>query len=564
MGNNSLEQFQAAEDNILFDIDQAKEFASRLIEGEIGYDVVVHESQLHTVTYDELSKCYSPEREVLFAKVQKTLTNDDGESITDELVYPVRNEQDRLALAENKENFIFGYSVLSNDDLLEETIDLEHLKVEDLIKVADSAWMVDGGPQHMPRVMHLFKILGVDNLVHWDVGNLEMSDDKPEGMTTVRKITPHGDTVIHLDDSIFDVPPQTHEYPTVFSVPGACITREAVQALDQRFIEPQLTPQKVEDITPITEAARLRPPSGDMAHVLVEDGLDPHIKDRPEGIYYCTVNQPKDIIQISEPFQDLKDICGVPLTNVWPPVNAEDIPPFKEIWSPHLEFPDGKPWIYFALYNGRDADNRVHVLKGLSDDPRDEYEYKGKIQFTTDRWAIDLRTFRSEEDGELYAIWSGWAGKTRNKRQNLYIARMQDPMTPASDRVCISTPDHEWEKQGGYPYVNEGPEPLQRNRKLMVMYSPSGSWSDDYCTGLLVHQGGEILDPKNWKKRDEPLMTKSDTVPAPGRVQYTEVGGEPRILYSRARSFNAGWARMISSKLIHFDENDEPVLGEAL
>ena len=71
-------------------------------------------------------------------------------------------------------------------------------------------------------------------------------------------------------------------------------------------------------------------------------------------------------------------------------------------------------------------------------------------------------------NGQLYLLWSGWPERRHEtETQCIYIARMENPWTTSSNRVMISLPDHEWERQwinpdghrSAYPiYVNENPE----------------------------------------------------------------------------------------------------------
>ena len=124
---------------------------------------------------------------------------------------------------------------------------------------------------------------------------------------------------------------------------------------------------------------------------------------------------------------------------------------------------------------------------------------------------------------------------------------MADPMTIVSDRVCISRPEYEWEKQG-YPYVNEGPQALIRNGKIFIIYSASGSWTDDYCLGQLTYVGGDLLNPSSWKKEPEPLFSKTETIFGPGHASFVGSEDEDWIIYHAARSSNAGWARQIRAK----------------
>src|SRR5690606_14654307 len=124
--------------------------------------------------------------------------------------------------------------------------------------------------------------------------------------------------------------------------------------------------------------------------------------------------------------------------------------------------------------------HRMYVLESEGEDAFGPYSNKGQITDSTNKWAIDGTVLRGV-DGQLYFIWSGWEGDT-NVRQKLYIAPMSNPWTISGERVEISRPEHEWETIGE-PHVNEGPVALVKGDRVYVIYSASGSWTDDYCLG---------------------------------------------------------------------------------
>jgi len=84
---------------------------------------------------------------------------------------------------------------------------------------------------------------------------------------------------------------------------------------------------------------------------------------------------------------------------------------------------------------------------------------------------------------------------------------MENPWTLATERVLISKPEYEWERQwvnpdGGrtaYPiYVNESPQYFHSkdNRTVIVYYAASGCWSPYYCTGMLTADAdSDLLNP---------------------------------------------------------------------
>jgi GH43 family beta-xylosidase len=329
--------------------------------------------------------------------------------------------------------------------------------------------------------------------------------------------------------------------------------------MTQKPVEP-LKPMTVEEINAMTARARALAPSGDQTHVIVADGEDPWVISHKGSYYYCTVDRLKKKILISK-CDSLNKMGTAPLVEVYP-ANLNDLPEYIEIWSPELHFIDGKWYIYFALYDGNASQERINVLVGASGDPQGQYIFKGKLKVETDRWAID-GTVLEMPDGEKYFLWSGWDGDT-NESQNIYIAGMSNPWTIASDRVCISRPDYDWERNG-YPYINEGPQALINKDKVFIIYSASGSWTDDYCLGQLTYLGGDPLNPASWRKEPQPVFQKTDTIFAPGHCSFVkDENGRDWIIYHAARLSGAGWARQIRAKPFDWNPDGSPDFGKPL
>jgi GH43 family beta-xylosidase len=181
----------------------------------------------------------------------------------------------------------------------------------------------------------------------------------------------------------------------------------------------------------------------------------------------------------------------------------------------------------------------MYVVENASPDPmKGEWVFKGKVGDATDKWAIDADIF--EYKNQLYMIWSGWEGDV-NGQQNIYIAKMKDPWTVDGERVKISSPQLDWETNGDlgnneHVNVNEGPQALQHNGKLFIVYSASGCWTDSYALGLLTFTGTDnLLDAAAWKKSDKPVFKQSpeNGVYAPGHNSFFKSpdGKEDWILY---------------------------------
>ncbi|MEI9943328.1 MAG: glycoside hydrolase family 43 protein [Chitinophagaceae bacterium] len=218
----------------------------------------------------------------------------------------------------------------------------------------------------------------------------------------------------------------------------------------------------------------------------------------------------------------------------------------KQLWAPEIHFLDKKWYVYFAADDGNNLHHRMWVLENVNEDPfAGDWILKGKLTDPGDHWAIDLTVI--DYKGKRYAAWSGWENYN-NVQQNIYIAELENPWTMKGDRILVSEPAHDWELHGAVPLewqkntgeppvlrVNEGPEFLEKNGKLFIIYSANACWLD-YNLGMLSFNGsGDILAAKNWKKHPQPVFAQSATnnVFAPGHNSFFKSpdGKEDWILY---------------------------------
>jgi GH43 family beta-xylosidase len=243
-----------------------------------------------------------------------------------------------------------------------------------------------------------------------------------------------------------------------------------------------------------------------------------------------------------------------------------------EIWAPELHYVKGRWYVYYAADDGENRNHRMFVLQGgtQEDNPLlGDYRFLGKITDETDRWAIDGTVLNWKD--QLYFLWSGWEADM-NIMQNIYIAEMANPWTIKGPRVCISTPDRDWEKkiaaedeswvEKGIPFVNEGPEVLIKGNTVNIIYSASGSWTDDYCLGRLYCNNEDFLNPSAWFK-EGPVFSKTDQVFGPGHASFVKSPDEQQdyIIYHAAVHKGSGWDRNIRMQSFTWKENC-PMFGE--
>ncbi len=272
---------------------------------------------------------------------------------------------------------------------------------------------------------------------------------------------------------------------------------------------------------------------------VVDRGADPWVILH-EGIYYYCRSYRGGIGLVA--ITQLPEIGKTEPLQVWKP--PENTMYSKQIWAPELHFLEGRWYIYFAADDGNNANHRMYVLESENENPMGTYRFVGKLSDPTNKWAID-GTVLQLNNGGLYFIWSGWEGD-ENIQQDLYIAAMSDPKTISGTRYRISSPEYAWERNG-QPYVNEGPQCLWHNEMLFIIYSASGSWTDDYCLGQLRWTGEDPLSSTSWEKKEYPVFQKTEEVFGVGHASFTTTldGHEYWIVYHAAIHQGSGWQRNV-------------------
>src|SRR5688500_3294433 len=171
------------------------------------------------------------------------------------------------------------------------------------------------------------------------------------------------------------------------------------------------------------------------------------------------------------------------------------------VWAPEIRFEDGRWYVYYAGGRPGPADapfifQRAGVLRAAGDDPQGAYEDLGQLDTggdvaarADDVWAIDFTVHRL--GGQLYGVWSGWEDNTPLARtpQHLYSARMSNPWTGPGPRARLSSPTESWERRvdpvDGLD-LNEGPQFLERDGRVFIVYSTRESWTSAYRLGQLA------------------------------------------------------------------------------
>lgn len=241
--------------------------------------------------------------------------------------------------------------------------------------------------------------------------------------------------------------------------------------------------------------------SGTFTNPIVARGADPWIVLHDGGyLFTSTSGNGVDLRHATT----LAGLGSAKPANVWrAPAKG---PNSRDIWAPEIHRIATNRWaIYYTgtTEDGSDANRRIFALESVTADPFGEWRERSKMAVPgDDHYAIDGTLFR-RSDGALYFLWSGREASERGP-QCIYLAKMSDPWTLVGPRVKIAAPTYAWEKHGWE--VNEGPEVLEREGRIFVVFSASGGTTPNYCLGLLTHTGSELLDAKNWKKSPEPVF----------------------------------------------------------
>lgn len=302
---------------------------------------------------------------------------------------------------------------------------------------------------------------------------------------------------------------------------------------------------------------------------LLPSGPDPY-STYYKGYYYYTSTEGNKLVL--KKVKNLANLSNAEIKTIWTPPQGTAYS--HNIWAPEVHFIDGKWYVYFAADDGNNANHRMYAVENSSDDPfQGNFEFRGKISAETDKWAIDGNVFNYQH--QLYMIWSGWEGD-ENGQQDIFIAKMTNPLEIEGDRVKIASPTYAWERHWNRGtssenppnvLVNEGPQFLANGDQIFIVFSASGCWTDYYSLGLLALNGDDLMDAANWVKSPEPIFTQSpeNGVFGPGHNSFFKSpdGTEDWILYHANSKSGQGCGSLRSPRMqrITWDEKGYPVLG---
>ncbi|BDZ62065.1 extracellular exo-alpha-(1-_5)-L-arabinofuranosidase [Demequina sediminis] len=299
---------------------------------------------------------------------------------------------------------------------------------------------------------------------------------------------------------------------------------------------------------------------------------------RHEGHYYFTGSHPlydRIVLRKAERLEDLQD---APEVAVW--TRHDSGPQSGLIWAPELHRVNDAWYLYYAASpdGAPSADrpgaaetfnHRNYVLECTDPDPMTgSWVERGQIDTGWESFALDATSF--VVGGVQYLVWAQ-QDLAIPGNSNLYIARMENPWTLASEAVLLSRPEFEWETR--VFAVNEGPSVLVRDGRLYLTYSASGT-GIEYAMGLLTADvDADLLDPASWVKSPVPVFVSEPDVGiyGPGHNSFTQTPDGETVLVFHARTYteivgDPLWEpnRHACAQVLPFDESGDPQWGRPL
>lgn len=250
-------------------------------------------------------------------------------------------------------------------------------------------------------------------------------------------------------------------------------------------------------------------------------------------------------------------------------------------WSPEIHRVNDKWYLYFEGDDGNTDNHHLFVMECEDENPmKGEFVMRGALE-TRAEWNYGIHpNLLQLPSGELYLLWSGWPKRrAETETQCIYIAKMENPWTICSDRVMISMPEYEWERQwinpdgnrSAYPiFVNENPEAFLSpdGQHVVVLYSASGIWTVYTSLGMLSAPAkANLLNPDSWTKNPEPVLladTITNTCITNAFLVPTPDGNSWQMLYELKRREQGNIVRDTYLRPINWGSDGMPQLDRRM
>lgn len=250
-------------------------------------------------------------------------------------------------------------------------------------------------------------------------------------------------------------------------------------------------------------------------------------------------------------------------------LDCETYPHIKGLlWAPEFHVINGKMYIFHAATTGEFVHEQSHVIMlKEGGDPKRKEDWtepkrvvkKDGSELCSNGITLDMTTW--EDNGKHYIAWSQRQFDPIDLGAWLYIATI-DPNEPwrlNCDPVVLSMPTYGW--ANNHVFVDEGPYALITDEKIFLTFS-SALVDATYVVGILsADHNVDLTDPKNWVKRNYPILTSRSMQGEYGTGHNAYVQDEDGLIYNTYHArpgINA--PRSSGIRRVHFDVDGEPRL----
>lgn len=240
------------------------------------------------------------------------------------------------------------------------------------------------------------------------------------------------------------------------------------------------------------------------------------------------------------------------------------------LWAPEFHEIRGRLYIFHAATSGEFFWEESHVMElreGGSPLCKEDWSRPKRVVKCDGsniceagkEITLDMTCF--EWQGEWYAVWSQRQFLPKDLGAWLYLAKLdpEEPWRLLTEPIVLSKPEYGW--ANNHTFVDEGPFALISPDKLYLTFS-SAAVDATYVVGLLtIEKGKNLLVPKNWKKRNYPILTSRSVEGEFGTGHNAYVTDEDGIVWNtyHARPGVNG-VRSSGIRRVHFDIDGDPVL----
>ena len=240
------------------------------------------------------------------------------------------------------------------------------------------------------------------------------------------------------------------------------------------------------------------------------------------------------------------------------------------LWAPEFHEINGRLYIFHAATPGPFFFEESHVMilrEGGSPICREDWSAPKRVvkkdgsNICEEGKEITLDMTCFEWQGEWYAVWSQRQFLPKDLGAWLYIAKLspQEPWKLLTEPVILSKPEYGW--ANNHTFVDEGPFALIMEDKLCLTFS-SAAVDTSYVVGLLtIQKDMDLLDIRNWKKTNYPILTSRSVEGEFGTGHNAYVADEDGVVWNTYHA-RPGTKAVRSSGIrrVHFDIDGEPVL----